>query len=101
MFEGMSYRWSSRSSLASKSSNHWLHGALNQLATAVRDEEARLLLIWGAVSASAALAYLLWVKYPRLRVFAAAMFALSVINYSNEFGGLRWALAHFGLALPK
>lgn len=101
MFEGVSYRLSARTSLASKSQSHWLHGAMHQIATAIRDEEVKLLFIWGVISASAALAYLLWVKYPRLRVFAAAMFALSIINYGNEFGGLRWALAHFGLALPR
>jgi hypothetical protein len=101
MFEGVSYRWSSKSSLASSSSNHWLHGIATQFGSALRDQELKLLLIWGAVSASAALSYLIWVKYPRLRIAAAGMFALSVVNYGNEFGGLRWALAHFGIALPK
>jgi hypothetical protein len=101
MFEDVSYRMLSRSSLASKSSNHWLHGTLGQFASAFRDQEVKLLLLWGVVSASAALAYLIWVKYPRLRVFAAAMFAFSLFNYANEFAGLRWALAHFGMALPK
>jgi hypothetical protein len=101
MFEDVSYRMISKSSLASRSSNHWLHGIISQFASAVRDEEVRLLFLWGAVSASAAFAYLIWVKYPRLRIFSAALFAFSLFNYSNEFGGLRWALAHFGLALPK
>ncbi|MFH1106873.1 MAG: hypothetical protein V1787_03175 [Candidatus Micrarchaeota archaeon] len=101
MFEDMSYRLSSRGSLASRGSSHWAHGFASQLASAFRDQEFKLILLWGAISASAALAYLIWVKYPRLRIVAASMFLLSLVNYGNEFGGLRWALAHFGVALPR
>lgn len=83
--------------IGSDSLDQRIHGATAQIRQALGDQEMKLLLLWGVVSASAALGYLMWVKYPKLRVVAAAIFLFSLMQYSTEFSGIGWAMQHFGM----
>ena len=83
--------------VGSQSLDSRVAGAFQQLRQALGDQELKLLLLWGVISASAALAYLMWVKYPKLRAVAAAIFLLSVAQYSAQFSGVGWAMEHFGV----
>ena len=74
-----------------------LEDAWHQLRLAVGDQEVKLLLLWGIVSASAALSYLIWIKYPRLRAVAAVMFTMSIVHYSMQYSGVFWAMERFGI----
>jgi hypothetical protein len=66
--------------------------------TAVSDHEVKVLLFWAVISAGAALAYLIWIKYPRLRFAAAIIFLLSLVQFFGQWGGLYYLLAKIGLA---
>ena len=51
---------------------------------AMSDHEVAVLLFWAVISAGAALSYLIWLKYPRLRTVAAALFAASLLNFVGQ-----------------
>ncbi len=83
--------------IGSQSLDSRIQGAFQQFRQALGDQELKLLLLWGIISASAALGYLMWVKYPRLRIVAAAIFLLSIAQYSLQYSGIGWAMEHFGM----
>ena len=51
------------------------------------DHELKMLFLWALVSASAALAYLVWTKYEKLRVFAVILFFFSVLQFFVQWAG--------------
>ncbi len=83
--------------IGSESLDTRISGLLGQIVQALSDQEVKLLLLWGIISASAALSYLMWVKYPKLRLVAAAIFIVSIWQYSASYSGVGWAMEHFGM----
>ncbi len=61
------------------------------------DHEIKLLLIWAVISPSAALAYLIWIKYPEFRLLAIPLFAVSVVQFIGQWGGMYWVLQRLGV----
>lgn len=51
------------------------------------DNEIILLAIWLVVSPSAALAYLIWIKYEHLRLLALLLFAIGIIHAFYQWQG--------------
>ena len=51
------------------------------------DNEIILLAIWLVVSPSAALAYLIWIKYEHLRLLALLLFAVGIIHAIYQWQG--------------
>ena len=51
------------------------------------DHEIKLLVIWAIISPSAALAYLIWMKYEHLKLLAVVLFAVSIIQFTVQWEG--------------
>ena len=65
---------------------------INDAQTMLADHEIKLLLLWAIVAPSAALAYLVWIRYPRLRAFSVILFAVSLFQFVGQWGGLVWVV---------
>ena len=52
------------------------------------DHEIKLLVIWAIISPSAALAYLIWTKYEKLRLLSILLFAVSVVQFIVQWQGV-------------
>jgi len=52
------------------------------------DNEIILLAIWLLVSPSAALAYLIWIKYEHLRLLALVLFAVGIVHAAVQWQGV-------------
>ena len=63
----------------------------------VSDHEIKVLLLWALISPSAALAYLIWMKYPEFRLLAVPLFLISLVQFVGQWGGLYWALQRMGV----
>ncbi len=61
------------------------------------DHEVKMLLIWAIISPAAALAYLIWKKYPEAKWLALPLFAVSVVQFIGQWGGVYWLLQRFGV----
>ena len=61
------------------------------------DHEVKMLLIWAIISPAAALAYLIWKKYPEAKWLAVPLFAISVLQFIGQWGGFYWLLQRFGV----
>jgi len=56
------------------------------------DHEVKLLIVWAIISPLAGIAYLLWVKYKRLKWLAIPLFFLSILQFIGQWSGLLWLL---------
>ncbi|MFH0836104.1 MAG: hypothetical protein V1834_02995 [Candidatus Micrarchaeota archaeon] len=61
------------------------------------DHEVKLLLFWAVISPTAGLAYLIWTKYERLKVLSIPLFAVSLVQFAGQWGGVFWVLQRMGL----
>lgn len=61
------------------------------------DHEVKLLLFWAVISPTAGLAYLIWVKYKRLKFLAIPLFAISIMQFAGQWGGVFWLLQRMGV----
>lgn len=52
------------------------------------DNEVTLLVLWAIISPLAALAYLIWAKYERLRVLSLILFALGMVQFAVQWQGI-------------
>ncbi len=69
-------------------------GAITKLFS---DHEIKVLLLWAIISPSAALAYLIWKKYPEFRLLAVPLFGISIFQFIGQWGGLYWAFQRMGV----
>ena len=60
--------------------------------TMVSDHEVKMLVLWAFVSPSAGLAYLVWKKYAKMRVFALVLFGVGILQFFGQWGGLWWLI---------
>lgn len=56
------------------------------------DREITLLLLWAVIGPLCALAYLVWIKYPKLRVLSVLFFILNIIYLVGQIGGWLYIL---------
>ena len=56
------------------------------------DREITLLLLWAVIGPLCALAYLVWIKYPRLRVLSILFFILNIVYLVGQIGGWLYIL---------
>jgi hypothetical protein len=59
------------------------------------DHEVRILILWAIISPSAALAYLVWKKYEKIKWVALPLFAVSIVQFIGQWGGVYWAISRF------
>ncbi len=69
-------------------------GAISRV---MSDHEIKLLLLWAIISPAAALAYLIWIKYPEFRVFALPLFAISIVQFISQWSGFYGILQRMGV----
>lgn len=63
------------------------------------DKELRLLLFWALIAPAAGISYLIWLKYPKLRLLAVLAFAVGLVQFSNQVPGILTFLKGFGVVL--
>lgn len=51
------------------------------------DKDVLLLLLWAVISPAMGLAYLIWIKYQRLRLLAVPLAAISIVQFLWMWGG--------------
>ncbi len=51
------------------------------------DHEIKVLLIWSIVGPFCALAYLVWLRYPRIRWLSIVFFMLNMVYWVGQIGG--------------
>lgn len=56
------------------------------------DREITILLLWAVLGPLCALAYMVWIKYPRLRVLSILFFLLNTIYLIGQIGGWLYIL---------
>ena len=66
---------------------------VNELGKIFSDHEIRLLLFWIIIGPLCALAYLIWTKYEKFKLVALVLFAISVIYFIGQFGGLLYIIS--------
>jgi len=77
--------------------NHHVGKVVDDAKLALSDHDIKILLVWSLIFAGAALSYLIWVRYPRLRPLAAIVFTLSLFQFAGQFGGIYFLFAKLGL----
>ena len=70
-----------------------------QLDMAFGDRELKLLLLWAIFSPAAGVSYLLWIKYPKLRLLSLLGFAIAIAQLYLQMGSLQIALKSAGIVL--
>ncbi|MFH1750064.1 MAG: hypothetical protein ABH863_00120 [Candidatus Micrarchaeota archaeon] len=63
------------------------------------DKELTLLLFWAVIAPAAGIGYLIWLKYPKLRMFAMLAFAVGLVQFSAQVPGLISFFSQFGIVL--
>lgn len=61
------------------------------------DHEVKLLLLWAILSPSAAIAYIIWMRYPTLRLLAVILFVVSIFQFAGQWAGMYTLLHKMGL----
>ena len=59
------------------------------------DHEVIVLLLWAVIAPAAGLAYLVWKKYPRLRLVAMLLFVISLLQFAWQWGGIYEVVKNF------
>ncbi len=56
------------------------------------DREIKILLLWALVGPFCALAYIIWKKYPRLKILSLLFFFLNMVYLIGQLGGWLYIL---------
>jgi len=59
----------------------------DELFSIFSDREIKILLLWALIGPFCALAYLVWIKYPRLKWLSVIFFFLNIIYLIGQLGG--------------
>lgn len=65
----------------------------------VSDREIRLLFLWAVVSPAAGIGYLIWLKYPKMKILAILAFALGLTQFYSNMPVLIGFFKQFGIVL--
>jgi hypothetical protein len=60
-------------------------GVVNDAGSLLSDHEFKLLLVWALIAPSAAVAYLIWIRYKRLRPVAVGLFIVSLFQFYGQW----------------
>jgi hypothetical protein len=60
-------------------------GMMNDAGSLLSDHEFKLLLVWALIAPSAAVAYLIWIRYKRLRAAAIVLFIVSLFQFYGQW----------------
>ncbi len=71
----------------------------DQFSMLFSDKEVKLLMLWAVIAPAAGIGYLIWIKYPKLRLLALLGFAFGLVQFSGNIGGVFALLNRFGLVL--
>ncbi|MFH0972266.1 MAG: hypothetical protein V1835_06930 [Candidatus Micrarchaeota archaeon] len=61
------------------------------------DKELTLLVLWAIISPAAGIGYLIWIKYPKLRLVALLAFAVGLMQLYTNFGAFSALLKGIGI----
>lgn len=78
--------------------NRHVGAMVDEAKLALSDSEVKVILFWALLSPGAALAYMIWAKYAKLRPFAALIFVFSLVQLVGQWGGIYFLLGKLGLA---
>lgn len=65
----------------------------------ISDKEIKLLLLWAVISPAAGIGYLIWLKYPRLRLAALLAFAIGFLQFYSQVGAFSAFLKGLGIVI--
>jgi len=63
------------------------------------DRDIKTILLWAIISPAAALAYITWVRYPRLRPLVFPLIVISALQLASQWGGFAWVLERLGIKI--
>ncbi|MEK6843486.1 MAG: hypothetical protein AABY04_03270 [Candidatus Micrarchaeota archaeon] len=73
--------------------------AAEQIDMLFSDKELKLLMLWALISPAAGIGYLIWIKYPKLKLVSLLAFAIAILQFYMHFGSYMSALTSLGNAL--
>ncbi|MDD5416882.1 MAG: hypothetical protein PHU12_02805 [Candidatus Aenigmarchaeota archaeon] len=65
------------------------------------DHEIKVLLLWSLIGPFCALAYLVWIKYPRLRIISIIFFLANFIYLLGQLGGWLYIIPKANIILSR
>lgn len=63
-------------------------GMIRDASSLFSDHEVKVLLFWALIAPSAAVAYLIWIRYKRLRLIAVVFFVLSFFQFYGQWSSV-------------
>ncbi|MFH1780231.1 MAG: hypothetical protein ABH803_03775 [Candidatus Micrarchaeota archaeon] len=66
--------------------------SIREVHSLMSDNEIKLIVLWAIISPLAALAFIIWNKYNKLRWLALPLFVISLFHFIGQWGGFFWIL---------
>ncbi len=63
------------------------------------DKEIKLLLLWAVISPAVGIGYLIWLKYPKMRLLALFAIAIGLVQFYTQFAAFASFFKQFGIIL--
>ncbi|NUN11099.1 hypothetical protein HUU53_00440 [Candidatus Micrarchaeota archaeon] len=74
----------------------WIDGrSMSEFSSLMTDYEIKLLVVWALISPLAALAFVIWTKYDKLKWIALPLFVVSIFQFIGHWGGFFWVFERF------
>ncbi|MBI5224821.1 hypothetical protein HY989_03035 [Candidatus Micrarchaeota archaeon] len=73
--------------------------AAEQIDMLFSDKELKLLMLWALVSPAAGIGYLIWIKYPKLKLVSLLAFAIAILQFYMHIGAYAAAINNLGSIL--
>ena|SRR3989338_3978759 len=81
--------------------NGYLTSVATEAKSLLTDHEVLILLLWAILSPLAALAYVVWKKYDKLKWLAVPLVLAAVIQVAGLWGSVFLLVKEFGITIPK
>lgn len=65
------------------------------------DHEVKTLLLWSLIGPFCALGYIVWIKYPKLRLLSLVFFLANVVYFVGQLGGILYILPKANIILSR
>ena len=80
---------------------HHIRSNTNEFTKIFTDHEIKILLIWSIVGPFCALGYIVWTKYPRMRILSVLFFLTNIIYFLGQLGGWLYIMPKANIILSR
>ncbi|MBU3896357.1 MAG: hypothetical protein KJ697_00260 [Nanoarchaeota archaeon] len=76
-------------------------GKTDEFTKLFSDSEIKILLLWAIIGPFCALGYIVWLKYPKLRLLSLIFFLANMIYFVGQLGGILYILPKANIILSR